>query len=150
MRPFRKEKVASLVRDIVGEALVHRLHDPRLATLTTITRVEMTRDLQIARIYLMVPGGETVERKTMAAIKSATGYLQRMVGSVLSLRNCPELRFEIDEAGKFAQKTLGLIEENRRQMEAKQAQRDATEPVLDEEPHMGESDDSSTEIVDGA
>ena len=99
MRPFRKEKVASLVRDIVGEALVHRLHDPRLATLTTITRVEMTRDLQIARIYLMVPGGETVERKTMAAIKSATGYLQRMVGSVLSLRNCPELRFEIDEAG---------------------------------------------------
>ena len=35
-------------------------------------------------------------------------------------------------------------------MEAKQAQRDATDTVLDEEPHMGESDDSSTEIVDGA
>ena len=150
MRAFRKEKVASLVRDIIGEALVHRLHDPRLATLTTITRVEMTRDLQIARVYLSVPGGEAVERKTMAAIKSATGYLQRMVGSALSLRNCPELRFEIDEAAKFAQKTLGLIEENRRQMEAKEAEMDATDGTFDEEPHVADSDDSATETGNGA
>ena len=62
MRPFRKERVASVVRQVVGEAVVHGLHDPRIASLTSVTRVEMTGDLQIARVYLSVHGDEAAER----------------------------------------------------------------------------------------
>ena len=114
MKPYRKEKVGSLVRDIVAEAVHHRIHDPRVVPFTTVTRVEMSSDLQIARIYLTVPGDEAAERRTLAGIRHAGGYIQRMVARELAIRQCPELRFEIDERAKRVQQTLQLLEENRR------------------------------------
>ncbi len=114
MRPYRKEKVASLVRQIVSEAIVHRLHDPRVAPLTTVTRVEMTDELLIARVYLSVPGDDAAESRTIAAMRHATGYIQRMVAGELSIRQCPELRFEIDKAAKGVRRTMELLEDIRR------------------------------------
>jgi ribosome-binding factor A len=114
MKPYRKEKIGSLVRDIVAEAVHHRIHDPRVVPLTTVTRVEVSPDLQIANVYLSVHGGDAAERKTLAAIRHAGGYIQRMVARELSLRQCPELRFEIDERAKRVQQTMQLLEENRR------------------------------------
>lgn len=114
MRSHRKEKVASVIRDIVSDAIAHRLHDPRIAPMTTVTRVAVTGDLLISKVYLSVHGGEAAERKTIAAIRHATGYIQRIVARELSIRHCPELRFEIDEAAKGTRRTLQLLEENRR------------------------------------
>ncbi len=114
MRPYRKEKVSSLVRQIVSEAIVHRLHDPRVAPLTTVTRVEMADDLLIARVYLSVPGDDAAESRTIAAIRHAAGYIQRMVAHELSIRQCPELRFEIDKAVKGVRRTMELLEDIRR------------------------------------
>lgn len=114
MRPYRKQRVANAVRHIVSEALVHGLNDPRVAPLTTITRVEVTSDLLIARIFLSVQGGETVERRTLAALKHATGHIQRMVARELSIRQCPALRFELDEVAKGTRRTMDLLAENRR------------------------------------
>lgn len=117
MRSFRKERVAKAVREIVGGGLMRRLNDPRIELLTTVTRVEMSADLQIARVYLTVPGGDAVERRTMAGVKQATGFLQRMVAAGLSIRHCPELRFELDDSAKIAAKTLSLLDQNRRAFE---------------------------------
>lgn len=114
MKPYRKQRLASLVRDIVADAVHHRIHDPRVAPLTTVMRVEMSGDLQIAKVYVTVPGGEAAERRTLAAIKHAGGYIQRRVAHELSIRQCPELRFEIDERAKRLQETMQLLEENRR------------------------------------
>ena len=94
--------------------MLRRLHDPRLAEFTTITRVEVSGDLQIARVYFSVPGGESAEHKTIAAMNHASGFVQRLVAQALTTRHCPELRFEIDQAAKLAQKTLALLDENRR------------------------------------
>lgn len=114
MRPYRKQKVANAVRHIVSEAIVHRMNDPRVAPLTTVTRVEVTGDLMIARVFLSVQGGEAVESRTLAAMQHAAGFIQRMLARELSLRQCPEIRFEIDEAAKLARRTMELLAENRR------------------------------------
>lgn len=114
MRPYRKQRVATAVRHIVSEAIVHGLNDPRVAPLTTITRVEMTGDLMIARIFLSVQGGKAVEGRTLAALKHATGHIQRMVARELSIRQCPALRFELDEVAKGTRRTMDLLAENRR------------------------------------
>lgn len=114
MRPFRKEKVASTIRHIVGEALLRRMNDPRIATLTTVTRVEMTDDLLIARVYLSVPGSDAVEGRTLDAVRHASGFIQRLVAEAAGLRLCPQLRFDLDPGMKGARKTLELLAENRR------------------------------------
>lgn len=115
MRPYRKERVASAVREIVSEALAHRMNDPRVEPLTTITRVEVTGDLLIARIFLSVPGGEPVERRTLRALQHARGFVQGIVARSLNLRQCPELRFEVDEAWKGARRTMELLDKIRAQ-----------------------------------
>jgi ribosome-binding factor A len=114
MRPYRKERVANVVRNVVGEAIVHRMQDPRIEPLTTVTRVEMTGDLALAKVYLSVHGGDAVERRTLWAIRHAAGFLQRALAQELPIRQCPELRFDIDRGVKEARRTMELLEENRR------------------------------------
>ena len=101
------------MRDVVAEAVQQRLNDPRVSPLTTVTRVEMTGDLQFANVYLSVPGGDVAERKTMAAIIHAGGFIQRLVARELSIRQCPELRFEIDVRAKKTREMMELLEQNR-------------------------------------
>jgi len=114
MRAYRKEKVSSVVHQIVSETIAHRLNDPRVAPLTTVTRVAMTGDLLVAKVYLSVPGDEATERRTLTAVRHASGYIQRMVARELPVRQCPELRFEIDAAVKGVRRTMELLAENRR------------------------------------
>lgn len=115
MRPYRKLRVASIIRDIVSEAIAQHLNDPRVDPLTSVMRVEMSPDIMIANIYLHVPGGEVTERKTLIAIRHASKYIQRLVAKELTTRNCPELRFNMDGTSTIAQETLSLIEENRKE-----------------------------------
>lgn len=116
MRPYRKEKLGSLIREVIGEILVRGLNDPRVSPLTTVTRVELTSDLTQARVFVRVHEDAATERRTMRAIRHATGYMQRTLAGQLTMRTCPQLRFELDEAAKTAQKTLELIDQNRQQL----------------------------------
>ncbi len=153
MRPYRKQRVANAVRHIVSEAIVHGLNDPRVAPLTTITRVEVTGDLLIARIFLSVQGGEAVERRTLAGLKHATGHIQRMVARELSIRHCPTLRFELDEVAKGTRRTMDLLAENRRLQpelfEPQEAQEGQTDAHADLDGPSDDARDGAFEVEDG-
>ena len=116
MRAYRKEKVASLIHEIVSEAILRRINDPRVSPLTTVTRVELSGDLLIATVYLSVCGEAAEERRTVTALRHAGGFIQRMVAHELELRQCPELRFETDEKLKKVKQTLQLLDQNRRDL----------------------------------
>lgn len=150
MRTFRKERVASVIRDVISNALDHRMQDPRIGPLTTVTRVEVTSDLQIARIFLGVQGDDSTERRTLIAVRHAGGYLRKMVADVITLRMCPELRFEIDRGVKQTRDILKLLDENLR------ANPSLASPIDDQseqgeaeaEPDGGEAGDNSDPIED--
>lgn len=149
MRPYRKEKVASLIRQIVSEAIAYRLHDPRVAPLTTVTRVEMTGDLLIAKVYLSVQGSDAALRRTLQAVRHARGHLQRMVARELSVRQCPALRFELDKGARGAKRTMELLAENRRN--EPQALEDVEDRSLpDEIEEANPPNDGSSEVSQGA
>lgn len=97
----------------MAEAVQQKLNDPRVSPLTTVTRVEMTGDLQFANVYLSVPGGDVAERKTLTAITHAGGFIQRLVARELSIRQCPELRFDIDVRARKMRQMMELLEKNR-------------------------------------
>lgn len=113
MRGYRPERVGSLLREVLSAEICFRLQDPRVEPLTTITRVEVTGDLSIARVFLSVPGGEAAERRTLAALVHAGGFLRRVAAREVPLRQTPELRFEIDESTKTARETWELLRQNR-------------------------------------
>ena len=114
MRPHRKERVASVIREIVSDAIARKINDPRLAPLTTISRVEVSGDMSLATIFLTIVGDVSVERRSIAALRHATGFVRRLVAEQLEVRQCPEIRFEIDETAKRIRETMRLLDENRR------------------------------------
>ena len=113
MGAFRKEKVARVIRQVVGDAIAHRLNDPRVSPLTTVTRVSVSTDLLNAKVYLTVHGNETEERQTLRAVQHASGFVQRLVARELTMRHCPDVRFEIDEVAKATLRTMELLAQNR-------------------------------------
>ena len=88
MKPYRIEKVTSEVRSIVSDAISNRLQDPRIAPLTSVTRVEVSRDLESAKIYVSVFGSRSDETKTIEALQNAAGYIQKLLARSLPIRRC--------------------------------------------------------------
>ncbi len=154
MRPYRKEKVASVVREIISDAIAHRMNDPRVAPLTTVSRVRVAGDLTVATVYLTIPGDEAEERRTMAAIHHAAGFLQRMLAGRLDIRQCPELRFKVDEAAKRARETIRLIEENRRNrpdsVDAADLQNAPSSEVSDDDDEFEQEEEQEDEEEGGS
>lgn len=93
----RAERVSGEVRRLLSEILQRRIKDPRLNT-ATITGVQMTRDLRIARIYFTISDGEKNRDAALQGFQSARGYLKRTLAAELGLRYMPDLAFYYDES----------------------------------------------------
>ena len=93
----RPDRVAEEIRQELSTALLQEVHDPGIG-LVTITRVKMTPDLQLARVYYTLLGDEQARVQTRKALERATPFLRRYVGSRVRLRRVPELRFEFDRS----------------------------------------------------
>ncbi len=139
MRGYRKERVASLIHEIVGEAIQRRINDPRVSPMTTVTRVTISGDLTIATVYFSILDEPAVERRTITALRHAGGFIQRMVAKGLDIRQCPELRFEVDEQLKKVKHTMRLLDENRRNLPDLSAE---AEPPGDPEDQCASDGDS--------
>jgi ribosome-binding factor A len=110
---FRKERVAGAIQEIVSDAITRKINDPRLAPLTTVSRVTVSGDLTVATVYFTVVGDQAIERRSLAALQHARGFVQHLVAEQIDLRQCPELRFEVDEVAKKARETMQILDENR-------------------------------------
>lgn len=93
----RPERVGEQVRQAISELLLSEVHDPGIG-LVTLTRVKVSPDLQLVRVYYTQMGDEKARTETRRALERATPFLRRQLGSRIRLRRVPELRFEFDES----------------------------------------------------
>lgn len=110
---IRPEKVAHLMRREVAEILEHRLRDPRLGAMVSVTDVEITHDLAFARIYVMIHGDAATRDEALARLAHAAGFVRRELGPRLKLREVPEIRFLHDDSldrGARVDELLGRLE----------------------------------------
>jgi len=106
----RAQRVGPLIHEEISEVLVKRLDDPGLARLT-ITRVKMTPDLKIARVYFSVIGGDEVIEAASKALDRARGVFKRAISQNLSLRYLPELEFFYDRNIAHADRIEQILHE---------------------------------------
>ena len=93
----RPHRVAEEIRHEIGRLLSREVHDPAIG-FVTLTRVTVSPDLQLARIYYTSLGDERARRETQRALERATPFLRRHIGAGLRLRRVPELRFHFDQS----------------------------------------------------
>jgi len=112
MKSHRPDKVASVIREIVGTMIAEKLQDPRISRFTSVTRVEVSGDLQFAKVFVSVMGNPAEERNTLRGLDHARGRIQRAVAQGIALRVCPQVSFVADGSIKKAQEILRIIREN--------------------------------------
>ena len=93
----RSARVADQIRSELAMLLARELHDPGLG-FVTITRVQVSPDLQHARVYYTALGDDKARRNTERALGRAAPFLRRQIGSRLRLKRVPELEFLYDES----------------------------------------------------
>lgn len=132
MKSFRIEKVSSELKRMVSDAIRDELQDPRIAVITSVTHVEVSRDLEHAKVYVSVLGSPAEQSRTMAALHSARGYVQRLVARELNVRQCPHIVFCSDDSIKKANEVLRLINESMDEINTDAARRQAEASGPDE------------------
>jgi len=103
-------RVASMIREVVSNAILFELRDPRIKNVTVLG-AEVSPDLRYASVRISVMGDEKSASLTMHGLNSARGYLQSKVGEYIKSRYTPELRFVLDEGIKRSIETSALLRE---------------------------------------
>ena len=97
-----------MLKQAISSILVSELSDPRMG-FVTVVKVEPAGDLKSAKVYVSVLGDEAVCTRTMRAIGHAAGFIRRTVGSRVTLKNVPALKFVRDDSVKRSVRISRLI-----------------------------------------
>ena len=98
MRGKRADRVGHLIQMELAQLILHRMKDPRLGSFVTITHVSTGADLKSAMVFYSVLGDEKKRRDVQAALEKASGFFQKEIASVISLRYTPRLKFSYDDS----------------------------------------------------
>lgn len=93
----RPERVGDLIRAEITELLAREVRDPGIGFIT-ITRVSVTRDLQLARVHYTSLADSAGRQATTRALDRARSFLRREIGRRLRLKRVPDLQFVFDES----------------------------------------------------
>ncbi|KAL5563143.1 hypothetical protein UlMin_032890 [Ulmus minor] len=109
--------------------------DRYLSSLTTISDVEVSSDLQVVKVYVSVFGDERGKEVAIAGLKSKAKYVRSELGRRMKLRLTPEIRFIEDESLERGSRVIAILDkiknenkdseiEDREQIESNQEDRD--------------------------
>ena len=106
----RLDKIVEAIRKEVSVIIHDKLKDPRLG-FVTVTRVELTADLRLAKIYFSVLGKEEDYKKTKEALDSAKGFIRRLIAERINLRLAPEILFYEDRSSEYSVRIEEVLNE---------------------------------------
>ncbi|MBW4554727.1 MAG: 30S ribosome-binding factor RbfA [Trichormus sp. ATA11-4-KO1] len=106
----RISRVAELIKREVSQMLLNGIKDDRVGTgMVSVTDVDVSGDLQHAKIYVSIYGTEEAKAETMAGLRSATGFVRSELGARVRLRRTPEVIFIEDDSLERGTKVLTLL-----------------------------------------
>lgn len=103
-------RVGELIQKEISALLLRGLNDPRIG-FVTVTGVEVTPDLHLARVYYTVIGDDDVRRNCAAGLKSATPFIRQHLGRQLQMRYTPDLLFQYDSSIDYGIRIESLLRE---------------------------------------
>ena len=110
MKTHRLARVAEAIREVASETILFELNDPRVKRVT-VTRAEVSGDLQHAKVYVSIMGTEKEQNLTMHGLRHATGFIQSKLAKRLQTRFTPVVNFVLDEGVKKSLEMSRLLKE---------------------------------------
>ncbi|MBM7598555.1 ribosome-binding factor A [Virgibacillus halotolerans] len=108
MADLRANRVAVQMQKELGDILTRKIKDPRVG-FVTVTDVEVTGDLQQAKVFISVLGNDQEKQESLLGLAKANGFIRAEIGQRIRLRKTPEITFEIDEAFEYGNRIDTLL-----------------------------------------
>jgi ribosome-binding factor A len=104
----RANRVGEQMKKELGDIIGRKIKDPRIG-FVTVTDVEVTGDLQQAKVYISVLGDEEQRENTLKGLAKAKGFIRTEIGNRIRLRKTPEIIFEWDESIDYGNRIDTLL-----------------------------------------
>jgi ribosome-binding factor A len=134
MKSHRLARVSEVVRETAANAILFDIKDPRVKGVT-VTRAEVSADMQHCKVFVSVMGTEKEQALTMHGLKSAAAFVQTKIADRLTSRYVPHVTFVLDEGVKKSIEIMRILREEQAKLAPP-----ADEVPVDEESDQGDSD----------
>ncbi|WP_134686282.1 30S ribosome-binding factor RbfA [Brevibacillus migulae] len=118
MNKTRMSRVGEEIKKELSVLLQREMKDPRIG-FVTVTGVEVTSDLQQAKVFVSIFGNDEQRNASLAGLQKAKGFLRSEIGKRVKLRHVPDLVFKLDESIDYGNKINTLLREISVEGEAK-------------------------------
>lgn len=98
MAKERTVRLNSLLKSVISDVIRKEVKNPDISRLFTVTRVDISKDLRYAKVYVSVIGDQIEKSKTLRALGSAAGFIGSASAKQVVLRFFPKLQFILDDA----------------------------------------------------
>ncbi len=110
MLPYkRSQRVSDLLREEIAEIVIHRLKDPRIG-FVTITGVNVTDDIKIAKIYVSIFKDED-KKTTLEILNSAKSFIRSELSKRIRMKSIPSIEFRLDTSIEYGNKIDRLLKD---------------------------------------
>jgi ribosome-binding factor A len=110
----RSERVADLIHKEISEMLVRSIKDPRIG-FVTITRVTVSDDIRLAKVYFSVTGNQAERERSLTGLNSARGFVRKELGRRMRLKHTPDITFHFDPSIEYAIHIAEVIQQLHRE-----------------------------------
>jgi len=107
----RIARLNGLFQEELSELIRDEVRDPRMAEVISITRVDISPDLENAVVHVSVMGDEDEKRESIAALERAAPFLRRRLLYRIHIRRIPALHFLLDQSIEEAARILALMKQ---------------------------------------
>lgn len=107
----RTERLNSLLREVISEVIVREVKNPHISQLSTVTSVDISKDLHHAKVYISVIGDQADKEETLSALNSAAGFISLTASKKVTMRYFPNLKFYIDETAEKHMRIDSILKE---------------------------------------
>ena len=140
---YRGGRTNSDVQRVLSHIIMYDLKDPRIDPVrTTITKLEVTKDLKYCKVYISVLGDNDRKNDCIKGLESAKGFIRRELAAKLNLRNTPELTFTLDNSIEYGVEMAKKIDDILGSSE------DSEEAEAESDVEDDEADDEKEEMSD--
>lgn len=92
----RSKRISDLLKEEVSLIIHNELKDPKISGIITITKVELSQDLALAKVFVSILDSDEKKREILQTLGKSKGFIKKLLSTRIEMRKLPDIRFEED------------------------------------------------------
>jgi ribosome-binding factor A len=106
-----KDRIAGIESEFkraVSE-VIKEMNDPRVSEMASVTRVDISRDLMYAKVYISIFDNDKKKNSTIETLNHAQHHIKNEIGARIKIRRLPEVTFILDNSIEYSSHISELL-----------------------------------------